>query len=92
MLAKQLIEDGRLGEIRHYRGTYLQDWIVDPKFPLVWRLDRRRPGPARSATSRPTRSTSARFLVGEIAEVAGAWRRSSSERPLPGQRRAKTGT
>ena len=40
MLAKELIARGELGEIRHFRGTYLQDWITDPKFPLVWRLDR----------------------------------------------------
>ena len=38
MLAKQIIKEGRLGRIYHYRGTYLQDWIVDPDFPLVWRL------------------------------------------------------
>src|SRR5688572_5936065 len=37
-LARQLIAAGRLGKIRHYRATYLQDWIVDPKFPLLWRL------------------------------------------------------
>jgi hypothetical protein len=44
MLAKQLIERGELGEIRHYRGTYLQDWITDPKFPLVWRLQKDKAG------------------------------------------------
>ncbi|MGC5052798.1 Gfo/Idh/MocA family protein [Micromonospora sp. DT48] len=37
-LMRQLVADGRLGEIRHVRATYLQDWIVDPQFPLVWRL------------------------------------------------------
>ena len=30
--------EGRIGEIRHVRAQYLQDWIVDPEFPLVWRL------------------------------------------------------
>jgi hypothetical protein len=65
MLARQLIADGKLGTIYHYRGTYLQDWIVDPQFPLVWRLRKRRQDRARSATSRRTRSTLARFLVGE---------------------------
>lgn len=29
-LAKKLISEGRLGQIYHFRGTYLQDWIVDP--------------------------------------------------------------
>lgn len=37
-LARQLIEQGRIGEIRHIRAKYLQDWIADPHFPLVWRL------------------------------------------------------
>jgi predicted dehydrogenase len=39
-LMRQLIADGRIGEIRHVRARYLQDWIVDPQFPLVWRLQR----------------------------------------------------
>lgn len=37
-LARQLIAAGRLGTIRHVRAVYCQDWIVDPQFPLVWRL------------------------------------------------------
>ena len=37
-LARQLIAEGRLGEIRHVRAQYLQDWLVDPSFPLTWRL------------------------------------------------------
>ena len=39
-LAKQFIERGKLGKIYHYRATYLQDWIVDPEFPLLWRLQK----------------------------------------------------
>jgi predicted dehydrogenase len=35
---RRLVEAGRIGEIRHVRAVYLQDWIVDPDFPLVWRL------------------------------------------------------
>lgn len=37
-LARDLVAEGRLGEIRHVRAQYLQDWIVDPQHPLVWRL------------------------------------------------------
>jgi predicted dehydrogenase len=36
--ARDLVAAGRLGTIRHIRALYLQDWIVDPNFPLVWRL------------------------------------------------------
>ena len=39
-LLRQMIVDGRLGEVRHVRAVYLQDWITDPQFPLVWRLQR----------------------------------------------------
>ena len=38
------VEEGRLGELRHVRAQYLQDWIVDPEFPLVWRLQRDQAG------------------------------------------------
>lgn len=37
-LMADLVASGRIGTIRHVRAVYLQDWIVDPKFPLVWRL------------------------------------------------------
>jgi predicted dehydrogenase len=42
--AKQLVDDGRIGTIRHIRAAYLQDWITDENFPLVWRLDRDQAG------------------------------------------------
>ncbi|WP_305788728.1 Gfo/Idh/MocA family protein [Symbioplanes lichenis] len=37
-LMRKLVADGRIGTVRHVRAVYLQDWIVDPEFPLVWRL------------------------------------------------------
>ena len=43
-LARRLVEQGRIGTVRHVRATYLQDWIVDPEFPLVWRLQKDRAG------------------------------------------------
>jgi predicted dehydrogenase len=39
-LAKQLIEQGRLGEIREIRAQYLQDWLADAEAPMTWRLDK----------------------------------------------------
>ena len=39
-LMRDLIGAGRIGAVRHVRATYLQDWLVDPLFPLVWRLRR----------------------------------------------------
>ena len=85
MLAKQLIVEGRLGKIRHYRGTYLQDWIVDPKFPLVWRLDKRKAGSGALGDIGAHSIDLARFLVGEISAVAGDLKTFIKTRPLPGK-------
>ncbi|SHN80564.1 Predicted dehydrogenase [Geodermatophilus obscurus] len=43
-LARQLVAEGRLGEIRHVRAQYLQDWIADPAAPMSWRLQKERAG------------------------------------------------
>ncbi|MBM7789170.1 Gfo/Idh/MocA family protein [Tenggerimyces flavus] len=42
--ARQLVAEGKLGTIRHIRAVYLQDWITDPDFPLVWRLQKDQAG------------------------------------------------
>ena len=39
--AKRLIDEGRIGKIYHYHAAYFQDWIMDPEFPLVWRLEKK---------------------------------------------------
>jgi predicted dehydrogenase len=42
-LAKQLIEQGKLGKVFHYRAKFLQDWTISPELPQggtgLWRLD-----------------------------------------------------
>jgi predicted dehydrogenase len=43
-LARQLVAEGRLGEIRHVRAQYLQDWIADPAAPMSWRLEKDKAG------------------------------------------------
>jgi predicted dehydrogenase len=85
MFAKALIDEGRLGTIRHFRGTYLQDWINDPAFPLVWRLDRRRAGSGALGDIGAHVVDLARFLVGEIRAVSGALDTFIRRRPLPDQ-------
>src|SRR2546423_3678015 len=35
--AYELIQSGALGQIYHFRAIYLQEWIMDPNFPMVWR-------------------------------------------------------
>jgi predicted dehydrogenase len=43
-LMQQIVAEGRLGEIRHVRAQYLQDWISDSEAPLTWRLDKEKAG------------------------------------------------
>jgi predicted dehydrogenase len=89
LLAKRLIADGRLGEIRHFRGTYLQDWITNPAFPLVWRLKKEHAGSGALGDIAAHVVDLARFLVGEIVEVAGDLRTFVKMRPLPGHPRKR---
>src|SRR5215212_9851427 len=42
--ARQLVREGRLGQIRHVRAQYLQDWIADPAAPMSWRLEKDKAG------------------------------------------------
>jgi len=82
-LAKKLIEEGALGQVRHWRATYLQDWLVDPEFPMDWRLRRERAGSGALGDIASHIVDMARFLVGEISEVVGMTETFIKERPLP---------
>jgi predicted dehydrogenase len=81
-LAKQLIEEGRLGTIYHMRATYLQDWIADPKFPLVWRLQKERAGSGAHGDINAHIIDLGRHLVGEFQEVVGTLHTFVHERPV----------
>jgi predicted dehydrogenase len=37
--ARQLVQAGRIGEVRQARALYLQDWLTDADGPMTWRLD-----------------------------------------------------
>ena len=82
-LAKRIIEDGQLGDLYHYRGLYLQDWIVDPKFPRVWRLQKARAGSGALGDILSHTMDLSRHLVGEPTEVSGLLKTFVNERPLP---------
>ena len=83
LIAKKLIDEGQIGEIYHYRGSYLQDWIVNPDFPRVWRLEKARSGSGALGDLVSHTADLSRFLVGEISEVAGLLKTFITERPLP---------
>lgn len=80
--AKKLIEEGKLGKIRHIRATYLQDWIIDPEFPLTWRLQKETTGSGTLGDIAAHSIDLARFLVGEVKELVGMMDTFIKKRPL----------
>ena len=83
MLIKQMIDSGKLGKIYHFRGTYLQDYIIDPNFPLVWRLRKEIAGSGSLGDLGAHTIDLARWLVGEFDEVVGMSETFIKERPCP---------
>jgi len=83
-LAYDLIQAGRLGEIFHFRAVYLQEWIIDPNFPLVWRLDQSVAGSGSLGDLGSHMIDLARYLVGEPRKVSGMAKTFVKNRPVPG--------
>lgn len=81
-LAKKLIDEGKIGEIYHFRGLYLQDWIIDPDFPLVWRLDKKIAGSGSHGDLGAHLIDLARFLVGDFQRVIGMNKTFIKKRPI----------
>ena len=90
--AKRLIEDGRVGDVYHYHGAYLQDWIMDPDFPLVWRLQKKYSGSGALGDIAAHAADLAQFLNSDITEVVGQMTTFIKERPLPGTSGGAWGT
>ena len=83
MLAKKLIEEGRLGDIYHFRAWFLQDWLIDPNFPLAWRLQKDIAGSGSHGDLGAHLIDMAHYLIGDITEVIGMSDTFIKERPLP---------
>ncbi|WP_084959380.1 Gfo/Idh/MocA family protein [Thermoactinospora rubra] len=82
-LARRLVADGRLGVIRHVRAQYLQDWIVDPDFPLVWRLQKDKAGSGALGDIGAHIIDTAQFVTGQrLVGVSGLTETFVKERPL----------
>lgn len=82
--ARQLVAGGRLGTIRQVRAVYLQDWLLDPDFPLTWRLQRDLAGSGALGDLGAHIIDAAQFLTGDrIAAVSALTETFIKERPLP---------
>src|SRR5512138_1784794 len=83
-LAKRLIDEGRVGRIFHWRGAYLQSWIVDPHFPLTWHLRKETAGAGPHIDLNSHSVDLARYLVGDVSSVLAMTTNFVKRRPLPG--------
>ncbi|MBI3943953.1 MAG: Gfo/Idh/MocA family oxidoreductase [Chloroflexi bacterium] len=82
-LARDMVRSGELGEIYHYRAHYLQEWIMDPNFELVWRLQGDVAGSGALGDLGAHIIDLGRFIVGEPARVSGIMKTFIKERPTP---------
>lgn len=85
-LAKQVVDEGRIGRPFHYRAQYLQDWTISPDLPLggqtLWRLDADIAGAGVSGDLVAHSVDTALWLNGPITSVTGMTEIFVKERPL----------
>jgi predicted dehydrogenase len=95
-LAKQLVDQGRIGTLRHFRAAYLQDWLADPDAPMTWRMQAERAGSGALGDLGAHIVDLARYLTGdEITGVSAISATFVRERPWadgPGAEGRRTGT
>jgi predicted dehydrogenase len=84
-LARELIQDGRLGEVRHVRLVYLQDWLSDESAEHSWRLDASRSGSGALGDLGSHAIDLAQWLIGDdVARLSARTTVFVDARPAPG--------
>jgi predicted dehydrogenase len=84
-LARQLVQEGRIGRIYHVFVRYAQDWITDPNFGMVWRFDKNIAGSGPLGDLSAHSIDATRFVTGlTFKEVAGNLQTLIKERPQDG--------
>ncbi len=91
-LAKKYIEEGAIGEIMNFRGTYLQDWSADPDGPLSWRFQKAIAGSGSLGDIGTHVVDMARYLCGEITQVNTQLKTWVTTRPVQSGTVDKLGT
>ncbi|MBN2001436.1 Gfo/Idh/MocA family oxidoreductase [candidate division KSB1 bacterium] len=82
MLAKKMIDEGKLGKVHHFNAVYYQDWLVDPQFPYIWRHDIKEAGSGAHGDMNAHTVDLARFLVGEFEAITAMQKVFIEERSL----------
>lgn len=92
-LARQLVAEGRIGEIRQVRAQYLQDWLADAQEPLGWRLDKEKAGSGALGDIGAHIVDMTCFLTGQrFAGVSGMLETFVHERPIAASSAGLSGT
>ncbi|MCU1445957.1 MAG: dehydrogenase [Cryobacterium sp.] len=82
-LARDLVAEGAIGEIRQVRAAYLQDWLVDPEVPLAWRLQKHLAGSGALGDIGAHAVDLAQFITGQrLTSVSGVMETFVKQRPL----------
>ena len=83
-LARRLVAEGRIGEIRHVRAQYLQDWLADPEAPMSWRLTKEAAGSGALGDIGAHIVDLTQYISGaRITELTGRLATFVTQRPLP---------
>ncbi|SFR84801.1 Predicted dehydrogenase [Agromyces sp. CF514] len=83
VFARQLIAEGRLGDIRQVRAEYLQDWLMDAEAPLTWRMKKELAGSGALGDIGAHAIDLTEFITGQHVErVSGLIETIVAERPL----------
>ncbi|HEU5223858.1 MAG TPA: Gfo/Idh/MocA family oxidoreductase [Candidatus Lumbricidophila sp.] len=82
--ARNLIAEGRIGQVNQVRAAYRQDWLVDPSVPLMWRLRKELAGSGSLGDIGAHAIDMVQFMTGQrLTAVAGTLDTIVKERPLP---------
>jgi predicted dehydrogenase len=91
--ARQLVAEGRIGELRQVRAQYLQDWLSDAEAPMTWRLDKKLAGSGALGDIGAHIVDSVQFITGETLDsVSGTMETIVADRPLLAESIGLSGT
>jgi len=82
-LAKKLMDEDAIGDIYHFHARYYQEWVMDPNYPYVWRLDKRVAGTGAVGDLGSHIIDLAHFLIGDFKSITSQTKTFIADRPLP---------